>query len=518
MPTVLQIHPGDNVAVALAPLAAGQVVEVAGMRLTAQTIVPAGHKLALTAIAQGASVIKYGHPIGHATETIPPGTWVHSHNLRTNLRGPQEYVFKPSLSPAPPEWTGRETEKRGNGETEIPSPDRAAQIPESFQGYLRGNGEAGVRNELWIIPTVGCVNATATNLARQFARELPPGVEGVHALTHPYGCSQLGDDHRSTRKILARLARHPNAGGVLVLGLGCENNSLAEFRAELGDFDPARFRFLVAQEVADEEAAGLQCLEALAKAASEDRRQSLPASKLRLGLKCGGSDGFSGITANPLLGAVSDRLIAEGGSALLTEVPEMFGAETILMNRCVSPEIFTQFTGMINQFKDYFLRHGQEVYENPSPGNKEGGITTLEEKSLGCVQKGGQSAVSEVLPYGGRASRPGLGVLNGPGNDIVSVTALAATGAQMILFTTGRGTPLGGPVPTLKISTNTALAQRKGNWIDFDAGRLLAGESQETLVEALWRTVLAIASGQELTRAERNGYREIAILKGGVTL
>jgi altronate hydrolase len=493
---LLQIDPRDNVAVALDTIPAGRTLEVAGQSVTALREIPRGHKLALRAIAGGDNVIKYGHPIGHATQAIAAGDWVHAHNLKTNLSGTEAYTYRPAPSPLAPIHDAL-----------------------TFNGFVRANGEVGIRNELWIVPTVGCVNHTAQTLAQKFAAQLPAGsVSGVHAFTHPYGCSQLGEDHENTRKILAALAQHPNAGGVLVIGLGCENNTMAGFKKLLDHTDPARFRFLVVQEVEDEIAVGLHLLAELAAQAGQAVRQPVSVAKLRVGLKCGGSDGLSGITANPLVGAFSDRLIARGGTTVLSEVPEMFGAETILMNRCTRPEIFDATVKMINGFKEYFLRHHQVVYENPSPGNKDGGISTLEEKSLGCTQKGGNGPVVDVLDYGARLHQPGLNLLNGPGNDIVACTALAASGAHLILFTTGRGTPLGAPVPTVKIATNTALAMRKKSWIDFDAGRLLAGTPMDELADQLFDRVLALANGEAETQSEINGYREIAIFKDGVTL
>lgn len=493
---LLRIHPADNVAVALEDLAEGQQVALAGLSLTLSRAIPRGHKVALALIAPDQNIVKYGNPIGHATAAIQPGDWVHTQNLKTNLSGTQEYTYQPQPNGIV---------IRGDGLT--------------FDGFVRPDGEVGIRNELWIIPTVGCVNHVAEALARRF-NQLPAHgtVEGAHAFTHPYGCSQLGEDHATTQKLLASLARHPNAGGVLIIGLGCENNTMESFRKALGDEDTCRYRFLVTQQVEDEMEIGLRLLEELAESAGAVTRQPVPISKLRVGLKCGGSDGLSGITANPLVGAFSDHLIASGGTSVLTEVPEMFGAETLLMNRCVNRGVYEKCVGMVNGFKEYFLRHNQVVYENPSPGNKDGGISTLEEKSLGCTQKGGCGPVVDVLDYADRLQQPGLNLLNGPGNDIVAATALAAAGAHIILFTTGRGTPLGSCVPTLKISTNSELARHKKNWIDFDAGELISGTSMEELATRLFLEVLAVASGRELTKAEINGFREIAIFKDGVTL
>mgnify|MGYP001189064122 CR=1 FL=1 len=474
---LLRISPEDNVAVALEPLAEGSECDSGGSLFTARTAVPRGHKIALSDIAAGRNVIKFGQPIGHALHDIAAGEWVHVHNLKTNLGGTGEYHYEPEIrEPA------------------------AVETPRMFDGFVRANGDVGIRNEIWILPTVGCVNRICSALASRFPSR--PGIDGVHAFTHPYGCSQLGDDHENTRRILACLAQHPNAAAVLVVGLGCENNTMAGFKEAIGDCDPARFRFLSVQEAGDEMEEGLKLLDELAETAAAAKRQPVPLSSLKVGLKCGGSDGFSGITANPLLGAFSDWLC---------------GAP-LFMNRGASRGVFDGCGGRTNGFKKSFLRHNQVVCENPSPGNKDGGISTLEEKSLGCTQKGGNGPVVDVLPYGGRLSRPGLNLLYGPGNDIVAVTVLAAAGAHMVLFTTGRGTPLGGPVPTVKISSNSELAARKKQWIDFDAGRLLDGASLDGLADELLDQVVAIASGTLTTKAETNGFREIAIFKDGVTL
>ena len=441
-----------------------------------------GHKRAAREIRAGENVIKYGFPIGHATEDIHPGELVHTNNLKTNLSEKLSYAYHP-------QW--RET---------VPLPER------TFLGYLRRDGQAGIRNDVWIINTVGCVNKVAEEIARR---------TGALAFPHPFGCSQLGDDQSITQKILCGLIRHPNAGGVLVLGLGCENNNLAVLKKVLGEYDPDRVKFLNAQDTEDEAEAGAALVRELQAYAF--KREPVPVSKLRVGLKCGGSDGLSGITANPLAGRFSDLLVARGGTTVLTEVPEMFGAETLLMDRCESREVFDKTVSLINDFKDYFTRHGQAIYENPSPGNKAGGISTLEEKSLGCVQKGGTSKVVDVLDYGDRLEKPGLNLLNGPGNDIVAITNLTAAGAQMILFTTGRGTPVGAPVPTVKIATNSALARRKPRWIDFDAGVLAEGADMDQTAEALFDFCMETAEGRK-TQNERLGYREISIFKDGVTL
>jgi altronate hydrolase len=492
----------DDVAVAVDAAKAGTVVALEGKTLTLLEDIPAGHKVALHDIPAGSPVVKYGYPIGSAKTAIPAGSWIHSTNVKTNLEGTLEYSYR---GPAAP-WEGPKSDF----------------VP-TFMGYRRSDGRVGVRNEIWIIPTVGCVNGVVQKVVdtakARFAGKIMK-TDGLFTFTHPYGCSQLGEDHEATRNILANLVKHPNAGGVLVLGLGCENNTIESFKKLVGDCDHSRVKFLVAQECEDEVEQAVETVELLVSHALKDRREPVPASELVVGMKCGGSDGFSGITANPLIGTFTDRIVALGGSSILSEVPEMFGAETILMDRAASREVFDDTVKLINDFKDYFIRHNQVVYENPSPGNKAGGITTLEDKSLGCVQKGGTAPVSGVYPYGGRIDKKGLLLLSGPGNDIVSTTALAAAGAQIVLFSTGRGTPVGGPVPTIKVSSNSDLARRKANWIDFDAGPLLdAGDSKaaEAVEDAFFRKVLEVASGSP-TRNELNGYREIAILKDGVTL
>jgi altronate hydrolase len=491
-----RIHQQDNVVVALTDLTAGTQIATENGSVTLAEAIDKGHKIAIRPIAQGEHIIKYGYPIGHATEAVEAGYWVHTHNIATNLSGNLEYEYKPEA---------REGTAGNDSST-------------TFMGYVRKDGSVGIRNEIWIVNTVGCVNKTAEQLAREADRMFSNRVDGVYSFTHPFGCSQLGDDHEMTQLILADMVKHPNAGGVLVLGLGCENNNISEFKKVLGEYDENRVRFMSTQDFPDELEEGLRLIEELVGYAETYRREPCPVSKLVVGLKCGGSDAFSGITANPLLGRFSDRLIEEGGASVLTEVPEMFGAETILMNRCVDEEVFGKTVSLINDFKDYYVRHNQVIYENPSPGNKKGGISTLEEKSLGCTQKGGTSEVVDVVPYGGRITEAGLNLLQGPGNDIVAVTALMAAGAHIILFTTGRGTPLGAPVPTVKVSSNSDLATRKSGWIDFNAGRMLEGESMDTLTEELYEYVLDIASGEKRTKNERNGYREISIFKDGVTL
>ena len=496
MKEILKINPADNVAVVLVDgIVAGTVFNDGDVKVTLAEPVKRGHKFALRPIAKGEKVVKYGFPIGVATCDIAPGQWIHSHNLKTGLSDDLQYEYQPVeclITPADEHLT--------------------------VDGYLRENGDMGIRNELWIVPTVGCVNGQANAIVNRLKAECDlTGIDDVRAFTHNYGCSQLGQDHANTRAALSALIKHPNAGGVLVLGLGCENNQLPVLRDQLGDYDADRVKFLVAQEVEDEIEAGFEICRGLVERMRSDRRHALPVSKLRVGLKCGGSDGLSGITANPLVGLFSDWLIAHGGTTVLTEVPEMFGAETILMNRATDKAVFDKTVNLINDFKGYFRSYGMPIYENPSPGNKEGGITTLEEKSLGCVQKGGSAPVVDVLQYAQHLEKNGLNLLTAPGNDLVAATTLALSGCQMVLFTTGRGTPFGTFVPTLKISTNSQLAAHKPGWIDLNAGSIVEDEAAEHALGRLVDKVMAVASGEKLHH-EITGAKEIAIFKTGVTL
>ncbi|SFJ50544.1 D-altronate dehydratase [Halobacillus dabanensis] len=496
MENILKINEQDNVAVALKDLPQGMTVNVDGRQITVNANIPSGHKVALVPMTKGTDVIKYGFPIGHLEDHVDVGDWVHTENTKTNLEGVQEYHYEPKFAANPFEDENR-----------------------TFKGFKRSDGRVGIRNELWIVPTVGCVNGIAEQIIKIFQSEVGDiaPFDNIQVLKHNYGCSQLGDDHLNTRTILGNAVKHPNAGGVLVLGLGCENNSVTEFEASLGDYDRERIKFLTSQDVSDEIEEGVKCLHDIYQAAKDDHREDVPLSELKVGLKCGGSDGFSGITANPLLGRLSDYLVAQGGTTVLTEVPEMFGAEKLLMERAVNEEVFHKTVDLINDFKQYFLTHDQPIYENPSPGNKDGGITTLEDKSLGCTQKAGTSVVTDVLKYGERLQTKGLNLLSSPGNDLVASTALGAAGCQIVLFTTGRGTPFGSFVPTMKISTNTPLYEKKKHWIDFNAGRLLEGSQPDDVLKDFRDYIIRVASG-ELVNNEKNDFREIAIFKSGVTL
>ncbi len=499
MKEYIKINPADNVAVAITPLSKGTAIEIDGKTITLVTDIPAGHKVALQDIAAGENVIKYGFPIGHVLHDVKEGSYLDHNDIKTNLAGQLDY--------SDIKIKGVTAEKESAPEL-------------TFEGYERKDGQVGIRNEIWVIPTVGCVNGIVKQIVDRLNEETgAEGVDGIFGFPHNYGCSQLGDDHENTKKILRDMVHHPNAGGILVVGLGCENNQPKVFEEFCGDYDRDRVKFMVCQEVeGDEVEAGLEILRGLYDNAKGLKRTTVPASKLRIGLKCGGSDGFSGITANPLLGAFSDFLCGtQGGTTVLTEVPEMFGAETILMERCADDKLLNQTIDLINNFKQYFLSHGEPVGENPSPGNKAGGISTLEEKALGCTQKSGKSPVYGVLEYGERIHNHGLNLLSAPGNDLVASTALAAAGCQMVLFTTGRGTPFGTFVPTMKVSTNSGLAERKPAWIDFNAGVLVEDESMDEVLARFVKYVIEVASGR-LVNSEKSGIHEISIFKNGVTL
>ena len=524
----IRIHPSDNVAVALEDLHKGEVVE--GVTLLCD--IPRGHKVLLCDLRAGDNVIKYGYPIGHLTRPGAAGSLVDHSCIKTNLEGLLEYKYEPvrevisNISPSviSSYHSSCHFER---------SPKGGVEKSPSFLGFRRADGQVGIRNQIWVIPTVGCVNGVCQQIVERFKSVISSApsvissegaavvekysVDAIVAFPHNYGCSQLGDDHENTRRILADMVHHPNAGGVLVVSLGCENNQLDAFRELVGPVDESRVRMFVTQKVEDEVEYGLQQLSEIYEVASKDRREAIPVSELKVGLKCGGSDGLSGITANPLLGVFSDWLVGQGGTAVLTEVPEMFGAETILMNRCKDKATFDKTVSLINDFKEYFIKQGMPVYENPSPGNKAGGISTLEEKSLGCTQKCGGSTVCDILKYGERLSTKGLNLLSAPGNDLVASTALAAAGCQIVLFTTGRGTPFGSFVPTMKISTNSALAGSKPHWIDFNAGILAEDAPMKEVAKSFIDFVLEVASGK-LVRSEESDFREIAIFKQGVTL
>lgn len=489
----IKIHPEDSVAVALVPLEKGKEFEIDGQTVRLREGIPQGHKFALQKIAAGEKVIKYGNSIGITKEEILPGTWVHIHNVKTGLGDLLDYTFKP---------------------LEIKM-EKTKDV--YFQGYRRSSGKAGVRNEIWIIPTVGCVNNVAQAIEKRAKVYVKGSVEDIAAFPHPYGCSQMGEDQEHTRQILADFVNHPNAGAVLVLGLGCENSNIEELKKYIGPYDENRVKFLVAQECEDEVEEAVKLIEELAEYAGQFHREPISVSELVVGMKCGGSDGLSGITANPAVGGFSDMLISKGGTTILTEVPEMFGAETLLMNRCRNEELFHQTVNLINDFKNYFTSHHQTIYENPSPGNKKGGITTLEDKSLGCTQKSGSAPVCGVLSYGETVQAKGLNLLSAPGNDLVASTALAASGAHIVLFTTGRGTPFASPVPTVKISSNTKLAEKKSKWIDFNCGTVAEDSTLEEISEQLFDYVLEVASGKKV-KAEEAGFHDMAIFKEGVTL
>ena len=494
MQDIVKINQNDNVAVALRPLNKGEVLQAAETAVTLMEDIPQGHKFALREIKSGEEVVKYGFRIGFAKEDIQPGQWVHVHNVKTALGDVLTYDYEPE------------------GHQDVEPTEHTY-----FEGYRRTDGKAGIRNEIWIIPTVGCVNSIAKALETAAKKFVGGNVEDMIAFQHPYGCSQMGDDQENTRKVLADMIHHPNAGGVLVLGLGCENSNIPVLMDYIGAYDEQRVKFLQCQDVEDEMEEAMKLIGELAVYAGAFSREKIDASELIIGMKCGGSDGLSGITANPVVGAFSDLLVSKGGTTILTEVPEMFGAETLLMNRCATPELFDKTVDLINNFKNYFTSHNQTIYENPSPGNKKGGISTLEDKSLGCTQKSGSALVKGVLEYGEPVKVKGLNLLSAPGNDLVAATALAVSGAHMVLFTTGRGTPFASPVPTVKISSNSKLAGHKNNWIDFNAGRMVEDKTKEELAEELLGYVLEVASGRKV-KSEEAGFHDMAIFKQGVTL
>lgn len=493
---LIQIYERDDVAVAVEPIIKGETLSWGAQSVTALENIPQGHKIALRDLTEGQSIMKYGYAIGHTKCFIKKGAWIHSHNLATNLNGTLSYTYQPVT----------------------PLKADTKNCVKTFQGYVRKDGNVGTRNEIWIIPTVSCVNATVRMLADNANALYGEKCDGIYAYPHNAGCSQLGDDFETTQRILASIVHHPNAGGVLLVSLGCENNDWEHFLPALGEIDRNRVKIMITQDVdGDEVEHGMKLIEELVEEISNDKRQEVPVSKLKIAFKCGGSDAFSGITANPLCGKITNRMTACGGSAILTEVPEMFGAETILMNRADSEETFHKIVKLINGFKQYYLDYGQPIYENPSPGNKRGGITTLEEKSLGCIQKGGQATVTNTLHYGERCTTPGLNLMTGPGNDSVSITDLLSCGAQLLFFTTGRGNPLGAPIPTIKIASNDMLYHRKQRWIDYNAGTILDGTSFDEAADQLWDLMIQVASGEK-TKNEVYGYREIMIFKNGVLL
>lgn len=489
----IKIHNNDSVTVAVEALKTGETIVFDEDLIMLKNDIPAGHKIAIKDIQKGENIIKYGQSIGHAIFDIQKGEHIHTHNTESNLSGIKEYTYSPDFK-------------------EIKS-----EIPKTFMGYRRPDGKVGIRNEIWIIPTVGCVNSIVKEIENRAQKFKTESIDGIYSYNHPYGCSQLGGDMQNTLKYLAGLINHPNAFAVLVIGLGCENGNIDQLKKVLGNYDESRVKFLVAQDCEDEIGEGVSIIKELTLKADKCKRETCSVSDLVIGLKCGGSDGFSGITANPLLGSLSDRIIAQGGSAILTEVPEMFGAETILMNRCRTKDVFDKTVDLINNFKKYFMRYGEKVDENPSPGNKEGGITTLEDKALGCTQKCGTASVEDVLNYGEPVKKKGLLLLQAPGNDLVASNALAASGAQIILFTTGRGTPFGCPVPTVKVSSNTKLYEKKKTWIDFNAGVLLEDMKMPELTEEFFDFILDVCSGKTV-KSEKLDKTGLAIFKDGVTL
>jgi len=493
---VLRVHENDNVVIAASPLSKGTVIEDQNQKITLLSDIPMGHKIATRDIKAGENIMRYGNPIGHATEDIPQGQYVHTHNVKTNLSDIVEYRYQPNFKPV---------EVKG----EMPT----------FEGYCRPDGKVGIRNEIWVIPTVFCANGPVQKIVELANQKYPrtENFDGFYALTHPNGCSQMVEDALNTQKILANLAKHPNAAGVLLVSLGCEVNNLDAFLPVLGEYDAKRIKTMICQEVEDEIAVGMQLIDELYAYASTFKRETRPLSDLVLAVNCGGSDGFSGITANAILGRVTDIITGFGGTVIMTEVPEMFGAEHILMNRAANEEVFNKLVNMINDYKQYYKRYGQVIYDNPTQGNKAGGISTLEEKSLGCIQKGGQAIVTDVLKYGETIKTKGLNLISGPGNDLVGITNQEAAGAVITVFTTGRGTPAGYAVPLIRVGSNNTVSTRKNNWIDYNAGAVLEGKSLDQAAQELLEIILDVASGKKQSLAEANGYRQIGMLRDGVT-
>lgn len=490
MKRYIKLGDSDNVAVALQDIAKGEAIELPEGKIVTLDDTPKGHKFALRDISAGEKVIKYGSVIGKAIKDINKGEWVSTHNLKT--------LLKPEWKP---EWKGNKAK-----EVNVSIPQK------TFWGFKRKNGKVGIRNEIWIIPTVGCINGVLKDFARSVER--PEWIDDVKVLSHPYGCSQLGGDLENTKRILSGLARNPNAGGVMVVGLGCENLQLSYMKEELKNHP--NVSFLMLQAVNDEYEALFKSFSEVAERAYSERTEC-PISSLTIGVKCGGSDSLSGITANPLVGKVSDYITYYGGTVLMSEIPEIFGAEDEIISRIEDEEVFNKFVRAITWFRNYYTRYNQPVSENPSPGNIKGGITTLEEKSLGAVKKSGSNKVTDVLWYGEEAKRSGVNIVFGPGNDLVSTTALAGSGAVMILFTTGRGTPFEAVVPTIKISTNSDLKRRRPDWIDFNAGEIAEGKDMDELLRELINLIIEVANGGR-TKGEERGLQEIAIFKDGVIL
>lgn len=498
--SAIKLYPQDTVALATSELKKGQTVTVDGETITLLDDIPNAHKIALKDFETGEAVRKYDNIIGYASKPIKKGEWIHSHNEVTGLGKSKEYTydFNPiSIFP---------------GESD-----------KTFMGYDRADGGAGIRNHLAIISTVFCANGPLRKLARMAEAKYPAteNFDGIIAFDQEFGCSQTGKDLVTTCKIIAGIAKNANFGGVLLVSNGCEMAIPSVLEQYMGDYDKKRIRTLTLQEVEDEFTAGMELIDEIMEEMKDDKRTPININRLHIAMNCGGSDGYSGITANTLLGTLCDTLVKEGAIMNMTEVPEMMGAEHILMNRAADKSIFDDIVKMMYDYDAYFARYGEKAADNPTQGNKAGGLTTLEEKSLGCIQKGGHCAVMEVLEYGERATKNGFVLVSGPGNDLAGVSGQIAAGAVLTIFTTGRGTPCGFAGPTFRLASNTALATRKSNWIDYDAGRLLTAktpEEVEALNKELYDAIMATVNGQYRTRTEENGYYILGALKDGVTL
>lgn len=484
MNTLLRLHPKDNVALALRPLPSGARVSVEGISLFTRDPIPYGHKVALVSIPKGGRIIKYGYPIGRAVRSISPGEHVHVHNTESG---------------------------RAHGDTARPViREESSLIPrfpqDTFLGFRRQDGRVGVRNHVLVMASVHCVNGGVERIGRE--------VPGVVALPHIYGCSQLGEDLAQTRRVLEGYVSHPNVGATLIVGLGCEALPTRELVDGLRDRG-YRVELLLLQEIGGSRAAVRKGKELAAELLGEVgklRPEPVPLSELVVGVECGGSDAWSGVTANPAVGAIADALVAHGGTVILSEVTEFIGAEHILAARAISPEVGKAILRAVARREGVAVEMGVDLRgAQPSPGNMEGGLTTIEEKSLGAIVKGGTTPVREFLGYGERPSARGLVVMDTSGNDLESVTGMVAGGAQVVLFTTGRGTPVGNPiVPVIKISSNTPLYERMRDDLDFDAGSILRGEPPTSVAARLAALLLEVAGGRP-TQAEVWGHREFAI-------
>lgn len=495
---IIQLHANDNVVVARTPIPCGTTLTIDHRTFVATQDIPPGHKVAVAEIASSSPVVKYGQIIGYASASIASGDWVHVHNLVAK-RSEFNYDFSTELCPAP-------------------TPDRIR----TFQGYKRTDGQFGTRNYVALISTVNCSATTARYVAAELAKtDLTPfpNVDGIVPLVHKGGCAMSfgGEDHLQLNRTLAGFATHPNIAACLILGLGCETAQASHLQREhgliqlgshssLGNVD--RPMIVNIQEVGGvrktvDHVVGI--LRDLLPAANDVRREPLPVSRLKVALECGGSDGNSGITANPALGVASDLLVAQGGTVILSETPEIYGAEQMLTKRAVNRSVGEKLLERIRWWEDYAQRHNASIDNNPSVGNKLGGLTTIFEKSLGAIAKAGTTPLQAVYRYAEPINEPGFVIMDSPGFDPASVTGKVASGAQIVVFTTGRGSCFGcKPSPTIKVATNTPMFNRMRDDMDIDAGRILDGTSVQAVGEEIFERIIATASGSP-TLSESQG-------------